>query len=108
MTHVPTLPPVERALQVDTAGVQAMATRWGASVSDLAYTVAPAELGLSCQTSAAAVNSAHANVAAFTAGLAARVGERATAVAQADTSYLTQEAASAVALAAVGQPMASV
>jgi hypothetical protein len=63
---------------------------------------------LSCQTSAAAVHSAHADVAAFTAGLAARVGVRATEVAQADTSYLTQEAASAIALAAVPQLVISV
>jgi hypothetical protein len=95
---------MERVLRVDTAGVQVMATRWGASVSDLAETVAPAGLGLSCQTSAAAVNSAHLDVAAFTAGLVARVGERATGVTQADASYLVQEAASATALAAVAQP----
>lgn len=103
-----TLRPVEQALRVDTAGVQAMATRWGASGNDLAETAAPAGLGLSCQTSAAAVHSAHADVAAFTAGLAARVGVRATEVAQADTSYLTQEAASAIALAAVPQLVISV
>ncbi|MGH3558804.1 MAG: hypothetical protein ACRDTK_15160 [Mycobacterium sp.] len=105
--YVLTLSPVERALRVDTAGVQALATRWGASVRDLAETVAPAGLGLSCQTSAAAVNSAHLDVAAFTAGLAARVGERASGVAQADTSYLVQEAASTTALAAVAQPVVS-
>ena len=98
---------MERVLRVDTAGVQAMATRWGVSVSDLAETVAPAGLGLSCQTSAAAINSAHLDVAAFTAGLVARVGERATGVAQADASYLVQEAASATALAAVAQPAIS-
>ena len=99
---------MERVLRVDTAGVQAMATRWGASVSDLAETVAPAGLGLSCQTSAAAVNSAHLDVAAFTGGLVARVGERATGVAQADASYLVQEAASATALAAMARPAISV
>ena len=64
---------------MDTAGVQAMATRWSASVGDLNETVAPTGLGLSCQTSAAAVHAAHVDVAAFTAGLASRVGERATA-----------------------------
>jgi hypothetical protein len=106
--YVLTLSPMERALRVDTAGVQAMATRWAASVSDLAETVSPAGLGLSCQTSAAAVNSAHLDVAAFTAGLAARVGECATGVAQADASYLVQETASATALAAVAQPVISV
>ena len=77
-------------------------------MSDLAETVAPAGLGLSCQTSVAAVNSAHLDVAAFTAGLAARVGERATAVGQADTSYLVQEATSTATVAAVLQPVVSV
>ena len=95
-------------LRVDTAGVQAMAVRWGASVGDLNETVAPAGLGLSCQVSAAAVKAAHIDVAAFTAGLAARVGVRATAVAQADTRYLAQEAASASELAAVAPPVISV
>ena len=94
-------------LRVDTAGVQAMATRWGASVGDLHELVVPTGLGLSCQTSAAAVSAAHVDVAAFTAGLAARVGERATGVVQADTSYLTQEATSTAAVAAVFQPMTS-
>lgn len=92
---------------MDTAGVQAMVTRWSASVGELNETVTPTALGLSCQTSAAAVDAAHVDVAAFTAGLAARVGERATGVAQADTSYLAQEASSTAALSAVFQPMIS-
>ena len=104
---MPTLRPVERELRVDTAGMQAMATRWSASVGNLNETVAPTGLGLSCQTSASAVNAAHVDVAAFTAGLAARVSERATGVAQADTSYVAQEAVSATALAAVLQPVVS-
>ena len=104
---LPTLRPVEQELRVDTAGVHAMATRWGASVGDLNETVAPTGLGLSCQTSAAAVNAAHVDVTAFTAGLAARVGERASGVVQADLSYLFQEAASTAAVAAVFQPMIS-
>ncbi len=94
-------------LRVDTAGVQAMATRWGASVGDLNETVAPTGLGLSCQTSAAAVDAAHVDVAAFTAALAARVGDRAAGVDQADTSYLAQEAASTAALTDVFQPTVS-
>jgi hypothetical protein len=101
------LRPVGQELRVDTAGVQAMATRWGASVGDLDETVAPTVLGLSCQTSAAAVNAAHVDVAAFTAALAARVGERATGVTQAGTSYLAQEASSTAAVASVFQPMIS-
>lgn len=108
VTCVPTLWPVQQTLRVDTAGVQAMAARWGASVGDLDETVAPAGLGLSCQVSAAAVNAAHVDVTEFTAGLAARVGDRATGVAQADTRYLAQEAASATELAAVAQPVTSV
>jgi hypothetical protein len=98
---------VEQELRVDTAGVHAMATRWGASVGDLNETVAPTGLGLSCQTSAAAVNAAHVDVAAFTAGLASRVGQRATGVVQDNTSYLAQEAASTAAVAAFFQPMIS-
>jgi hypothetical protein len=84
-----------------------MATRWGASVSDLNETAAPTGLGLSCQTSAAAVNAAHVDVTAFTAGLAARVVERSTGVVRADHSYLFQETASTAAVAAVFQPMIS-
>jgi hypothetical protein len=94
-------------LRVDTAGMQAMAARWGVSASDLDAAVAPQGLGLSCQTSAAAVNAAHVDVAAFIAGLAVRVGEHATGVAQADTRYLAQEAASAIALAAMAPPLVS-
>ena len=80
-------------LRVDTAGVRAMATRWVASVGELNATVAPAGIGLSCQASAAAVNAAHADIMAFTAALAARVGTRATHVAEADARYLANEAA---------------
>jgi hypothetical protein len=69
---------------------------------------APEGLGLSCQASAAAVDAAHVDVAAFTAGLAARVGVRATGVAQADTRYLAQEAVSATELAALAPPVTSV
>ena len=104
---LPTLRPVGQELSVDTAGVHAMATRWGASVDDLHETVAPTGLGLSCQTRAAAVNAAHVDVTAFTAGLAARVGERASGVVQADLSYLAQEADSRAAVAAVFQPLIS-
>ena len=104
---LPTLRPVGQELRVDTVGVHAMATRWGASVGDLNETVAPTGLGLSYQTSVAAVNAAHIDVTTFTAGLAARVGERASGVVQADLSYLFQEVASTAAVAAVFQPMIS-
>jgi hypothetical protein len=98
---------VEQELRVDTAGVQAMATRWDASVGDLNGTAAPTGLGLSCQTSAAAVTAAHVDVTAFTTGFAARVGERASGAVQADLSYLFQEATSTAAVATVFQPMIS-
>jgi hypothetical protein len=61
--HVSRLRLMERQLRVDTAGVHAMATRWGAAAGDLHEVVAPTGLGLSCQTSAAAVDAAHAAVA---------------------------------------------
>jgi hypothetical protein len=93
---------VGQELLVDTAGVQAMATRWGASAGDLNKVTAPSGLGLSCQTSAAAVGAAHAAVAAFTAGLALRVDGHASGVTQADASYLAHEADATSALAAVG------
>lgn len=73
-------------LRVDTAGLQAMATRWDASAGELNETVAPARLGLSFQASAAAVNAAHADITAFTTALATRVGTHAIRVAQADTT----------------------
>jgi hypothetical protein len=47
---------VQQELRVDTAGVHAMAARWGASVGDLNETAAPTGLGFSCQTSVASVN----------------------------------------------------
>ena len=93
---------------MDTAGVQAMASRWGTAVGELTDTVAPARLGLSCQVSSEAVNAAHVDVAAFITGLAARVSVRVTGVAQADARYIAKEAASAFELAAVAQPMISV
>jgi len=95
-------------LRVDTVGVRAMATRWGASVGELNTTTAPMGLGLSCQTSAAAVAAAHADVTAFTAALAARVGTRATHVAEADTRYTANEVDSANEMAAVARPVTGV
>jgi hypothetical protein len=88
-------------LRVDTAGVQAMTTRWAASVRELKATVAPSEMGLSCQTSAASVSAADADATAFTAALATRVGTRATHVTEADTLYVTDDADSANEMAAV-------
>ncbi|HWF29997.1 MAG TPA: hypothetical protein VG327_16785 [Mycobacterium sp.] len=95
-------------LRVDTACVQAMATRWGASVGELNASAAPVGLGLSCQTSAVAVTAAHADVTAFTAALATRVGTHATHVAEADTRYIITEADSATEMAAVTPPVTGV
>jgi hypothetical protein len=88
-------------LRVDTVGVQAMASRWGASAGELSETVVPNGFGFSCQSSAAAVNAAHADITAFTAALATRVSVRAARVAEADTHYIANEADSATELAAV-------
>jgi hypothetical protein len=95
-------------LRVDTAALQAMSSRWGASVGQLSEMAAPAGLGLSCQASAGAVSAAHADVAAFTASLAARVGTRATHVADADGCYIANEANSANKIAAVIPPVIGV
>src|ERR1700691_2836430 len=40
---------MQQQLRVDTVGVQAMASRWGASADELRGTMAPAGLSLSCQ-----------------------------------------------------------
>lgn len=99
---------MQQELRVDTAGIQTMATRWGASVGELNATVAPAELGLSCQASATAVNAAHADITAFTAALASQVDNRATRVTEADTRYIANEADATTQLAAVTPPVTCV
>ena len=108
VTRLPTLSLVQQTLRVDTAGVQAMATRWGASAGDLNAAAPSAELGLSCQPSTAAVNTAHADITAVAAALAARVDARATHVAEADTLYIVNETHSADQLAAVAHPVTDV
>jgi len=85
-----------------------MAAGWGASAGKLNVTAAPAGLGLSCQASAAAVNAAHADVTAFTAALATRVGTRATRVVEASNRYIANEADSANEMAAVAHPVIGV
>jgi hypothetical protein len=95
-------------LRVDTAALQAMASRWDASVGQLSDTAVPAGLGLPCQASAEAVTAAHANVTAFTAALAARVGTRATHVVQADSRFIANEAGSANEMARVTPPVTGV
>jgi hypothetical protein len=105
---LPTLPAMQQPLRVDTVGVHAMAIRWGVSAGELDDTVTPARLGLSCQASAAAVNAAHADVAAFTSGLAARVGTHASHVSEADTRYLANEADADTSMAAVARRVSGV
>lgn len=95
-------------MRVDSAGLRAMAARWGVLVDGLDRTAAPTGLGLSCQPSAAAVHGAHMDVAAFTAGLAAQVRARAVGVGQADTGYVANEAESATDFAAVAPSVTSV
>ncbi len=95
---------MQQHLRVDPGALQTLTTRWGALVDDLNETTAPARLGLSCQTSAAAVGGADGDVTAFSAALAARVNLRASYVAEADTGYLANEAAAAKMLAAVAPP----
>ncbi len=95
-------------LRVDTAGVAAMAARWDASASELTSTAAPAGLGLSGQSSAVAVNAAQGDVAAFTAGLAARVVTRVDGVTEAVGGYVANEAESAAEAAAVAPSVTSV
>jgi hypothetical protein len=88
-------------LRVYTAGVQAMAARWGASVGELNKAVPPSGLSLSYQATAAAVVAAHADIAAFTAALSTRVGARANHVCEADSRYVANEADSAYEMTAV-------
>jgi alkyl hydroperoxide reductase subunit AhpF len=104
---LPMLWPVVQTFRVASAGVQEMVARWGASAGELAETVAPAESLFSRQVSAVAVNAAHVDVAAFTAGLAARIGVRTTDVADVDAGYVAQEAASVTALATAAAPLIS-
>lgn len=90
-----------RLLRVDTAGLQAMAGRWGASVGELSGTVTPRGVGPSCEASAAAVAAAHTEVAAFIAVLATRVGGHAAHVTEAGAGYLANEADAVRAMVAV-------
>lgn len=88
--------------------MQMMAARWGALTSELDAIPAPADLGLSCQASAVAVTAAHADVKAFRAMLATRVGNRGIHVTEAGTRYIANDADSRDELAAVAPPVAGV
>jgi hypothetical protein len=95
-------------VRVDTTEVQAMAARWAASTGELTEMVVPTGLGFSCQASAVAVATAHADVTAFTAALATRVGGHATHTGAANAGYLSNEADAAHAMAAVTPPVTGV
>jgi hypothetical protein len=95
-------------LRVDTAALQAMASRWAASAGQLREIAAPAGLGLSCQASAAAVSAAHADVGAFISGLAVRVGNRGSGVSAADIRYVANESHSANVVESVAPPVIGV
>jgi len=95
---------VQQKLRVDTAGVQAMASGWGASIGELQALTAPAAVGLSSQPSAIAVNAAHAEVTAFTESLAARLDNRATHATYAEGRYIANETQSANELTTVVSP----
>jgi hypothetical protein len=88
-------------LRVDTVALPALAASWGTSAGELTETAAPAGLGLSSQPSTAAVNAAHADVAIFTADLAARVDMRAQHATDANTHYIAHESHSVSELAAL-------
>ncbi len=78
-------------LRVDTAALQAMASRWSTSASELTEAEIPSMPGTSDQPSATAVNAAHADVGVFNTELASRVNLRATHVANANTQYIAGE-----------------
>jgi hypothetical protein len=81
-----------------------MAARWAASAADLHEVTAPTGLGLPCQTSAAAVEAADADVTAFSEGLAARAAGHA---AGGDGTNGGGIAVSTAALTALYQPAVS-
>jgi hypothetical protein len=98
---------MQQPLSVRVADLQTLADRWSGTAAEPHETVAPVVPGFSFQASAAAVNAAHADVRAFTAGLVGRVSFRATNAAEANTRYRANEADSANRLAAVAFPVTS-
>jgi hypothetical protein len=91
-------------LRVGVDSVRVMAGRWRAQATELG-TDAPPTPGLSSRASAAAVNTGHADIAAATASLTARVHTTATKVAEAEARYTANEDNSAGQLAAVAEPV---
>ena len=95
---------MESALRVDTAGLQAIASRWRAFAGDLngggEFGLVP---GLPCQPTAAAMNAGHADVTAGTALLAGRLLAGVARVVEADRGYTANEADSAAMLSLVAE-----
>lgn len=90
-------------LRVGVESVRVMAYRWHGKAAELGYDP-PSSSGLSCQASAAAVNSGHADIAVANAVLTGRVRTTAAKVAEADRRYVANESKSAGQLAAVARP----
>jgi hypothetical protein len=99
---------MQQQLHVDTVGVQLMASRWSNSAGELVKPECPAGPAQSCQASAAAVEAARADIRAFTAALATRVGAHALHLANADARYVAKEADSANQLAASVHPVTGI
>jgi hypothetical protein len=96
---------MESPLRVDTAGLQAIASRWRAFTGDPNRGGESGGVpGLPCQPSAAAMKAGNATVRAGTAVLAGRLLAGAARVAEADKRYTAAEADSAALLAAVADP----
>jgi hypothetical protein len=91
-------------LRVGVDSIRVMAGRWHAQAAELG-TGAPPTSGLPSQTSAAAVNTGHADIAAAAASLTERVHTTATKVTEAGARYTTNEVNSASQLAAVAEPV---
>jgi hypothetical protein len=91
-------------LRVDVDNVRVMAGRWHAQAAELG-TGTPPMSGLPSQTSAAAVNTGHADIAVAAATLTERVHTTATKVTEAGARYAANEVNSASLLAAVAEPV---
>lgn len=87
-------------LRAATEDIRLTARRWHAQCAALGVDP-PRSAGLPCQSSAAAVNAAHAAITIAAASLTGRVQASATKVAQANTGYRANEAKSAAQIAAV-------
>jgi hypothetical protein len=90
-------------LQVSDAGLGVQAGRYEALAGTLADNSAPTEVGSGLLASSAAVNAAHAQIAAAATRCTFRVQTTATKLAIASAGYGENEAGSAAQLRALGQ-----